>query len=84
MARSKVVSSQCNENGDPTHLLFSDGYECWWEHDDQGRVVYYHDSKGFESWYTYDNDGNMIRQHDSKGNEWVASDDDDDVDFDNF
>jgi len=40
------------------HYKKSNGYEAWWEYDDNGNKIHYRNSTGFEAWY--DSDGNEI------------------------
>jgi len=50
-----------------------DGYEAWYEHDENGNVIHRRDSTGRERWY--DSNGNVIHSKFSNGYEaWAEYD----------
>ena len=45
------------------------GFEKWYEYDEQGNEIHYKDQDGYEIWYEYDEQGNQISFKDSDGYE---------------
>ena len=45
----------------------SNGYETWYDYDDNGKLIHAKDSDGYETWQEYDVNGNMIHYKESNG-----------------
>jgi YD repeat-containing protein len=64
-----LICENCKRKG---HWKRFDGFEEWYEYDDNGNEIYYKDSTGFEGWYGYDDKGNVTHWRDSNGHEeWL-------------
>ena len=63
-------------NGKLIHYKTLDGFEKWYEYNDQGLEIHYKDSKGFEHWTEYNDQGKEIHFKDSNGFEhwWKYND----------
>ena len=47
------VIRKFNKQGNMIHYKNSDGYERWWEYDDNGKLIHYKNSNGYEEWWGY-------------------------------
>ena len=44
------------------HYKNQDGFEKWYEYDENGNRTYFKNSDGFETWCKYNKDGNLIHR----------------------
>lgn len=45
----------------------TDGFEEWFDYDENGKMIHGYDSDGYEFWMEYNEDGNMIYQKNNEG-----------------
>lgn len=63
-----------DSKGNVVHRKDSDGYESWYEYDENNNEIHYKNTNGYEVWYEYDENNNIIHTKNSFGSEaWYDS-----------